>query len=106
MKLTSEYRIELAVDKDTVVFVLRRPTNKELNDFLSDRYDVGRRGRLKDRSIEARAEFFDLLLTGIENLEDESGAPVGPEKKELIPTNWKSAVIFSAFEDIEISEKN
>ena len=106
MKLSKDHRIDLTIGKETVTFILRKPSNKELNDFLADRYDTTRRGRLKDRSVAARADFFDMLLTGVENLVDDDDNPITPAAAEKIPLNWKSSIIFSEFEDVEIDEKN
>ncbi|MFH2073969.1 MAG: hypothetical protein ABIJ57_01290 [Pseudomonadota bacterium] len=107
MKLSAEHRVELMSGDETVTFILRQPTNKELNDFLAERYEVGRRGKMKDHSLQARIELFDLLLIAVENLEGTDGKPItGPDRKDEIPPNWKGAVIFKEFEDIEINEKN
>lgn len=106
MRLSDEHRIDLTIAGETVTFILRDPTNRELNDFLAARYSTSRKGRLRDRSNQARAEFFDTLLTGVENLEDSDGSPVTPDKRDRIPLNWKSAVIFTEFEDVEVDEKN
>ena len=106
MKLQSEIKRTLTIGGESVTFTLRRPSNQELNTFLASRHEVGKRGSLKDTSNEARGALFDKLVTGISGLEDDAGAPIGPEQKDLIPANWKAAVIFSAFEDMEIDEKN
>lgn len=104
MKLSKELKISLSDGKETVVFTLRHPMKKELNKFMNSRYEVGRRGKIQDNSLNARIELFDSLLIGVENLEDASGAPINPDRKDEIPDNWKSAVIFQAFEDLEIGE--
>ena len=106
MRLTNEHRVSLTIGDESVNFTLRRPTNKELNDFLAERYDIGRKGKMRDNSLSARTAFFDLLLTEVENLEDPDGKIITPERKDEIPANWKSSVVFQAFEDIEINEKN
>lgn len=106
MKLTNEHRVALNFGDEQVVFTLRNPSNKELNDFMASRWDIKRRGKLKDNTIEARAALFDKLLTGVENLEDTAGVPIGPDRPGEIPENWKSSVIFQLFEEVEIEEKN
>jgi hypothetical protein len=106
MKLSSEHRVGITVGDETFISILRNPTNKELNDFLEERYELGRKGKVKDHSLQARICFYDLLLTGVENLEAPDGSPVTPDRKDLIPANWKGAVIFKEFEDIDVNEKN
>lgn len=107
MKLSAEHKVGITIGDETVNFILRKPTNKELNDFLAERFEVGRKGKMKDHSLQARVDFFDTLLVRVENLEGPDGTPItGPDRKEEIPPNWKAAVIFKEFEDIEISEKN
>ncbi len=104
MKLLKELKIPITVGGETATFTLRQPTKKELNTFMASRYEVGRRGKMRDNSLDARIDLFDSLLIGVENLEDASGAPITPDRTDEIPDNWKSAVIFQAFEDIEIGE--
>lgn len=106
MRLTRDHKVKLTIGEESVTFALRHPTNQELNEFMADRYEVGRKGKMNDRSTEARCAFFDRLLTGVENLEDVDGAAIGPDRKELIPINWKSQVVYQVFEDVEIDEKN
>ncbi|MFH2073746.1 MAG: hypothetical protein ABIJ57_00170 [Pseudomonadota bacterium] len=106
MRLSAEHRVGITVGDETFVSILRKPTNKELNDFLGERFEVGRKGKMKDHSLQARVDFYDLLLIGVENLEGSDGQPITPEGKDQIPPNWKAAVVFKEFEDIEIDEKN
>lgn len=65
-----------------------------------------RRGGIKDNTHKARCRFFDSLFTGVQNLNDPSGNPVNQETKNLIPANWKAAIILELFEDIEVDLKN
>ena len=102
MKLKSNVKISVRADGELVPLTLRQPTTKELNEFLASRYDV--RGGLTDNSINARCEFFDLLLTGVEDLEDDRG-PITVDRKDQIPSNWKNQIIFQLFETVEV-EKN
>ena len=106
MKLKKEIKIALTIAEESVLFTLRKPTNEELNEFLGERYEVEKKGKLKDKSLTARVALFDTLLTGVENLTDENDNPIGPDRKAEIPANWKGSVIFKAFEDMEIDEKN
>jgi len=103
IKLSSETKVSLLLQGDeSVDFYFRKPTNKELNDFLDSRYEMGRRGKMKDNSIQARVDFFDLILTRVENLAGEDGMPITPDRKDEIPSNWKAAAIYKAFEDLDV----
>lgn len=105
VKLGSEVKVGLEVNGEQVLITFRQPTNAEINRFLSNRFTM--RGRqMNDRSVQARVEFFDLLVTRIENVEDEHGQAVGAEQTEKIPANWKNAAILQAFEDTEANIKN
>lgn len=106
MKLKKEIKIALTIGNESVLFTLRKPTNEELNEFLGERYEVEKKGKLKDKSLTARVALFDTLLVGVDNLTDENDNPIGPDRKDEIPANWKGSVIFKAFEDMEIDEKN
>lgn len=106
VKLGSEIKVGLLVGNEEVSFSFREPTNAELNRFLSGRYSMSRGKSVNDKSFEARVAFFDLLLTKVENLEDEEGVLVTPEQKDKIPSNWKNTVILEAFESNEVSLKN
>lgn len=107
VKLGSEIKVELPVGNEEVLFTFREPTNAELNRFLSGRFSMAMRGKqVNDKSVGARVEFFDLLITKVDNLEDEDGKPITAEQKDKIPSNWKNAVILEAFENTEASVKN
>lgn len=101
MKLTKEIRINLGVGGENFTSVFRRPTNQELNEFFNERFGSDKKGD----AVQARAAFYDKLLTGIEDLEAD-GAPVTPERKDLIPEAWKGLIVFEAFENVKVSEKN
>ncbi len=105
-RLSREREATVTVQGEEVKFYFREPSNKELNDFLSSRWTTGKKGKVDDRSHEARCEFFDKLLVRVENLEDPEGNPVTPERKELIPANWKADMVFKLFEDADIDVKN
>ncbi len=104
-RIASQITSVIKVGDEEVIVTLRKPTNKELNEFLAARYEVGRKNRMKDNSHVARVELFDKLVVKIENLEDESG-PVDAGRKEAFPANWKNDIVFKSFEDNEIEVKN
>jgi hypothetical protein len=107
MRLTAEWKSTVTQEGETATFYFRNPTNKELSDFLDDRYELGRKGKVSDHTLAARSEFFDKLLKRVENLEGEDGTPItGPDRAADIPVNWKGNIIFRHFEDIEVDEKN
>lgn len=105
-KLSTELSASVKVGGEEVLFTFRQPSNKELNEFLTKRYELRGAKRMSDNSLNARGQFFDLLLTGIKNLEDEKGDPITLERSELIPATWKNDIIFKLFEDNEIEIKN
>ena len=108
-KLKNELTASVMLGDEKVLLSFRAPTNEELNDFMAKRHEVsaGKRNiKVRDNSLVARAEFFDKLLTKVENLEDSEGKPITPERKELIPSTWKNDIVFRLFEDTEIDTKN
>lgn len=105
-RLSREKMATVMLGDEEVKFYFREPSNKEMNDFLASRWDPGKKGKVTDNSHEARCAFFDKTLTKIENLEDADGAPVTPERKDLVPANWKADMIFKLFESAEIEVKN
>lgn len=105
-KLSNELKASVKVGGEDVLFAFRQPSNKELNEFLTKRYELKGSKRMSDNSLNARGQFFDLLLTGITNLEDGNGEPITPERSELVPATWKNDIIFKLFEDNEIEVKN
>lgn len=106
LQLKREWDAVIEQDGDKAVFHFRQPSNKELNDFLGARYSVGRRNRMNDNSLPARCEFFDRLLTGVDDLVDPDGQPITAERKDAIPVNWKGQIIFEKFESDEVDVKN
>jgi len=98
MKLNQE--IEVTVGDDGKI-VLRQPTNKEWNEFTAARYPMKRGGaRMVDKSNSARIHLFDKLITGIDNIEDESGS-LTLETLDRLPDWIKQDVIFRALENRE-----
>jgi len=106
VKIQNELIGRVTVGEEEVVFTLRQPTNKELNKFLADRYEVGKKNKMRDHSLDARIGFFDLLLIKIENLVGSDDKPITPDQKDLIPLTWKAGVVFQLFEDQDISVEN
>ncbi|MBU1864252.1 MAG: hypothetical protein KKH94_11355 [Candidatus Omnitrophica bacterium] len=106
VKLGSDIKVGLLVGDEEVSFTFREPTNAELNKFLNGRYSMRRGKSIDDKSAESRADFFDLLLIKVENLEDNDGSPIAPENKDKIPSNWKTTIILEAFETQSVSLKN
>lgn len=88
--------LEVKVGDDGKV-ILREPTNAEWNNFIANRYPIGRGNRPKDNSSNARAELFDKLLIAVENIEDDAGI-ITVETKERIPSRIKAEAVFKAFE--------
>ncbi len=103
-RLPKERKATVMLQGEEVLFTFREPTNEELNDFLTSRFELKGKGP-KDTSVAARCDFFDLLLVKVENLEDEQGE-VTPERKDRIPSNWKQDMIMQLFEATEINVKN
>lgn len=104
-RLSKEIKASVKVGDEEVVFTLRQPTNKEINDFLGKRYQVKGR-KMDDKSVDTRIELFDTLLTDVQNLEDADGLPVTVDRKELIPGTWKNSIIFQQLESVEVDLKN
>lgn len=97
--------IEVKIGEDGLI-VLREPTNREWNQFESERYPVGRNMKMRNNATAARAVLFDRLVLRIENLEDEQG-PLGMETLARIPERMKSDIVFKSFEAAEqIEVKN
>ena len=101
----NKLKATVTVGEEEVEFTLREPTNEEQNKFLGKRYEM-KRNKMKDNSLDARVDFFDLLLTDVNNLEDTEGKAITPKRKDLIPNRWKDKVVFRLFEDDDIDIKN
>lgn len=89
--------------------ILRAPSIEEQNAYVADRLRVPD-GADKDNVVqhfqEARARFFDLLLERFEDLEDEAGQPLTPERKGEVPASWKSEAIARKFDLLPVNVKN
>ncbi len=108
-------RIKIQVDDEEVTFILNTPTTEALLKFLKERYSTTRRGRLVDRSYEARIRFVDEHLYDVENVvyRDENGdiKPLNNTVegwKEKIPASWKVSVAmhFEEKEEVEADIPN
>lgn len=104
--MTDEITKYIEIGDERVTFTFRRPTPKELNKFLSERYPTDRKKGMRDNSLQARVDFFDLLLTGIDNLSDAQGV-IGADRKDAVLPTWKNQLIYDEFEDVRVvDEKN
>lgn len=94
-KISKEIRADILINGEVASFVLRRPTNQEINEFEAER---NREIIEKSKTSTARAELFDRILTNVIDLEDESGA-ITVERKDAIPANLKSNIILLKIEN-------
>jgi len=69
----NQVRVAIDVQGETVTFVFRRPTAKEVSDFLSKRF-VQKRNKVQSRLYEARQEFIDQIIIDIENAQFRNAA--------------------------------
>lgn len=102
MKLQNKITVCVNVGDEKVTFVLRRATNKENNEFQAKRFGAGNNAGAR---LEALEEYFDVLLIGVENLEDDSGA-ITVDRKDAIPANWKQDIIAKLELETKIDIKN
>lgn len=89
------------MDQGAVILILREYSVSEYTRFMSGRFEVKRKGRMEDRSMQSRIDFIDDLLEGLE-AEDSKGKPdvvtyVNPDtgkEEPLTPDveNWTSYV--------------
>lgn len=89
---------------DHPILILRRPTEKELCDFMDRRF--ARDGKRIGYVSEARAAFIDSLLVGCKNIEikDPDGGYIHlmvdrADWKNFIPANWKTSICLKSFEE-------
>ena len=107
-KLTKEHKVEYGA---TAVITMREPTNREWNTLNRDRVKVGRKGKVDtSKSLKARCELFDKVVTRIENLADDDGE-ITLETLERIPARLKETWIIDTFEsdigdDLDNTEGN
>ena len=103
MKLQNKITVTVNIGNEKVIFVLRRPTNQEVNEFQAKRFDI-KKEDIKGR-LELLEDYFDSLLVSVENLEDETGI-VTVERKDAIPANWKQDIVAKLELDAQIDIKN
>ncbi len=101
-------RLRVPVGQAAVILVLRDYTAEEFARFLSGRFEFKRRGRIEDRSMQARVRFVDDLLVGIEARDAEGRpdtvtyrdpatgeqnplTPAVPDWKRFVNPSWKIA---------------
>jgi len=102
-KLVSKHRVKVNIGEgDPAVFVLRQPTNEEINKFNSEKsaFKLNKKSFMS-HAEELRCKFFDKLLIEVGDLVDEGDVPITVERKELIPSNAKTATILELFESVE-----
>ena len=103
MKLQNKITVTVNIGNEKVIFVLRRPTNQEVNEFQAKRFDI-KKEDIKGR-LELLEDYFDSLLVSVENLEDETGI-VTVDRKDAIPANWKQDIVAKLELDAQIDIKN
>jgi hypothetical protein len=109
-KLPNGARVKLTLSTGDAFVILREPTNEEMNAYQADKFNVPDKAGPPEAMLhvkQAQGRFFDLLLTGFEDLEDETG-PLTPERKDVFPLNLKAEIIFRRFDRVPIAldEKN
>jgi len=67
-------RVKVAVGQGAVILVLREYTAAEYTRFMNDRYEIKRKGKIDDHSMQSRLRFIDDLLQGLE-AQDSQGKP-------------------------------
>ena len=104
MKLQNKITVTVTTaNKEIITFILRRPTNQEINEFQAKRFDI-KKEDIKGR-LELLEDYFDSLLMSVENLEDETGI-VTVDRKDAIPANWKQDISAKLELDAQIDIKN
>ncbi len=97
----SERRIKVPEGNSTVVLVLRDYSTSEYGAYMKSRFKMKRGGQVEDRSFDARIEFIDRLLIGIEGIGPDGrptdvtyADPATREEKKLGPDveNWQHLV--------------
>jgi hypothetical protein len=88
-------RVKVAVGQGAVILLLRDYTSTEYTRFMNDRFEIKRKGKIEDRSMQSRLRFVDDLLMGVE-AEDGNGKPdivtyVHPDTGIEAPLNSKVA---------------
>lgn len=102
-----KFTINIGQGEDNPVLVLRQPTEKEIQDFLSSR--IARIGKqIVDQTIKAKVDLINTLLIDCDKIEiaEAKGqwialTPATENWKEKILVNWKSSV-GNYFEEREV----
>jgi hypothetical protein len=110
-KLPNGCRARLPLSTGDAYVLLREPTNEELNNYEARKFDTPDKATPADAMLhvkKVRGEFFDLLVTGFEDLEDADGKPITVDRKDDFPLNLKSEIVFRRFDrvPVDIDEKN
>ena len=105
-----EKKVTLHLEDGDAGLTLRQPSNEEINEYHLALYDINGEGKeqMAER-IRVRSEFFDKLITGVENLEDEEGNALDSEGcKRVLRSLSKAAISQKLFEDggLRFSVKN
>lgn len=101
MKLQNKICVDVNIGNEKVTFTLKRHTNKEFNEFQAKRFSAN---TVQER-LEQLEHFFDTLLIGVENLEDDNGT-ITVDRKDAIPANWKQDIIAKLELETKIDIKN
>lgn len=118
-----ERRIPVPVGESKVILILRHHTNDEYLKFIGSQFKHKRNGTMDMKSMEARIEFIDRLLIGIDArdpegnedyvsyIDPESGAeakltPEVPSWKNHIRPSWKIAASMELEGDLAETEEH
>jgi len=109
-KLPNGARVKLTLSTGDAYVTLREPTNEELNDYQAKKFDIPDKASPSDAMLhvkKAQGEFFDKLVTGFEDLENNEG-PITLERKDVFPLHLKAEIVFRRFDRVPIlvDEKN
>lgn len=109
-KLPNGARVRLTLPGGDAFVLLREPTNEEMNAYQAEKFSVPDKATPAEAMMhvkQVQGKFFDLLLTGFEDLEDEQG-PLTPERKAAFPLNLKTEIVFRRFDRVPLAldEKN
>jgi hypothetical protein len=109
-RLMSGARVRVTLPSGDAFLILREPTNEELNAYQARKFNMPDQATPEEASLHAKnitADFFDLLLTGIEDLEDAEGV-ITLDRKAAIPQAWKVEAVFRRWDrtPVSLDEKN
>ena len=107
-KIPSSSRMRLTYPTGDAFITLRRPTNEEQNAFEAARFhmpDNVSQAEMMQHAKKAICDFFDLLATKIEDLEDDKG-PITLDRLDAIPQDQKVEVMHRRWVPSAVEEKN